>query len=965
VRSRLIENWEAQDEPEHLKTIRDRVMGNELRAGQLLGGYQQVLLSDGIVADGGDDQMTLRLTGLVVRQGETLRVYNAIYVAVFNPVWVERELARLRPYADRLQRWLMTADESALLQGQDLLDHLAWSQGKHLGNDDYRFLAASQDLARREMQRSLEAAGEQLAVVQQEEQQAKQELGKTRQRIRVGTVILGVLGVGAAMAIVGMIGAMDAKTAAIGERDKAVGAKDKAVGERSKAIGEREVAKQAAKEKTQEADRKTQELDAVTKQKETEQKKAQVAQQQAQSAGKQAKISDQLARVANQNRQQAEAQSQQAQTQAKNAQDAQKIAKEGTALERAGLVMQRLPFYQYRASDTLIDALKLGREVKGLLQEGGTPKSVNAFPAVSPLLVLRTAVNSVMQQAEFQGNYARFSADGKFVIAEESYIKNNSTIDDGYAPISRLYDLTGKQLAKFQGGYWSFSADGKKILTQDNTISRLYDLTGKQLAEFQGHSPSFSVDGKYIFTQNGKTSSRMYDLTGKRLTEFQGTYWSFSADGRQVLTQDGSMSRMYDLTGKQLAEFPGSFPWFSFDGKQVFTEDDNTTRMYDLTGRQLVELQGRYYSRSNSPSISSPFIEKRLVSRLYGIADNQLVPDFIGNQLAKFQHRFPIFSADGKKVFLEDGTVIWMYDLAGKQLAKFEGRFSSFITDSKQVLTASALLLENDNGSSLYDLTGNKIADFKGYSTMFSDDEKKIVTWSESSGKGYLYDITGKQLAEFQGGYPIFSKNHKKVLSVNGLSSLLYDSTGNKLAEFQGTYPLFSNDNKQALIVDGNKINLYDLTDKKLRFSSSTQPIYRVGTEPILKVDGTKIRLYTQTGKKLAKFEGDFFKLNPDLQSILISSLNEDVTRLYDLEGNLLAEYLGLIVKFGDRELPLGFTSDSKQILTLTSDGTHHVWDVDAGLTVDGGLSDLITRGCAALKNFRHRKDVRQVCPGQ
>jgi len=42
VRERIINNWEAQDEPEHLRTIRDRILSNEQCAGQLLGLYQKI-----------------------------------------------------------------------------------------------------------------------------------------------------------------------------------------------------------------------------------------------------------------------------------------------------------------------------------------------------------------------------------------------------------------------------------------------------------------------------------------------------------------------------------------------------------------------------------------------------------------------------------------------------------------------------------------------------------------------------------------------------------------------------------------------------------------------------------------------------------------------------------------------------------------------------------------------------------
>jgi hypothetical protein len=51
VRSRIIENWETQDEPEHLRTIRDRIIWNEQHASRLLGLYQQVLQQGEIAAN--------------------------------------------------------------------------------------------------------------------------------------------------------------------------------------------------------------------------------------------------------------------------------------------------------------------------------------------------------------------------------------------------------------------------------------------------------------------------------------------------------------------------------------------------------------------------------------------------------------------------------------------------------------------------------------------------------------------------------------------------------------------------------------------------------------------------------------------------------------------------------------------------------------------------------------------------
>jgi len=182
VRSRVIENWEAQDTPEHLKTIRDRLLlSGEERTGRLLGLYQQIIQQGEIRADDSAEQVDLRLTGVVVKREGALRVYNQVYEQVFNRDWLERSLAALRPYGGAIAAWLESnqQDESRLLRGQALQDARAWAEGKSLGDDDRRFLDASQELDKRDMQKRLDT-----------EAQAKQVLAeanhKANQRLRFG-----------------------------------------------------------------------------------------------------------------------------------------------------------------------------------------------------------------------------------------------------------------------------------------------------------------------------------------------------------------------------------------------------------------------------------------------------------------------------------------------------------------------------------------------------------------------------------------------------------------------------------------------------------------------------------------------------------------------------------------------------------------------------------------------------------
>ncbi len=162
VQTRMIDNWAAQDEPPHLRTIRDRLLSNEDRASQLLGMYQQILTNGSIQADDSPETIELLLSGLVVKQQGWLRVYNRIYQEVFNQEWVEKQLKKLRPYAQQLDAWVASQfqDESKLLRGQLLEEANLWARGKNLSSQDYRFLAASAELEKRSMQGALAAAQE-------------------------------------------------------------------------------------------------------------------------------------------------------------------------------------------------------------------------------------------------------------------------------------------------------------------------------------------------------------------------------------------------------------------------------------------------------------------------------------------------------------------------------------------------------------------------------------------------------------------------------------------------------------------------------------------------------------------------------------------------------------------------------------------------------------------------------------
>ncbi|WP_449420178.1 WD40 domain-containing protein [Phormidium nigroviride] len=197
----VIENWEYRDEPEHLKTIRDRILRSEQNSGRLLGLYQQILQGE-VTADGSPEQTELLLSGLVVKQDGKLKIYNRIYQEIFNQKWVDRALASLRPYSEAITTWVNSSrlDDSRLLRGQALRDAQIWAADKSLNDLDYQFLAASLESEKREVIIALEAekqASEILAIANQTLIEAQQKAKRTIQKALLG---LGLISVAAIMA---------------------------------------------------------------------------------------------------------------------------------------------------------------------------------------------------------------------------------------------------------------------------------------------------------------------------------------------------------------------------------------------------------------------------------------------------------------------------------------------------------------------------------------------------------------------------------------------------------------------------------------------------------------------------------------------------------------------------------------------------------------------------------------------
>ncbi len=243
IREQVVERWEEQDVPEHLKTISDRLLRgnkNEQVKGRLLGLYQQILESDlqedppqpplkrggnqdstspspmgeneyakppflrgvggisGIPADESYEQMQLRLTGLVVKRGGRLIIYNPIYAEVFGAEWIAKALQEIRPdfYGVAIEAWQQAAPEQKgafLLRGQALLDSEAWAQGKRLSDADEEFLSESREEEKNEMERRLELERKKREAMEESNRLDAERRAQTRSIILIMTLISIVL----------------------------------------------------------------------------------------------------------------------------------------------------------------------------------------------------------------------------------------------------------------------------------------------------------------------------------------------------------------------------------------------------------------------------------------------------------------------------------------------------------------------------------------------------------------------------------------------------------------------------------------------------------------------------------------------------------------------------------------------------------------------------------------------------
>ncbi|NCR25456.1 MAG: hypothetical protein GPJ25_03145 [Microcystis aeruginosa LE13-04] len=797
IKERIINNWESHDEPVHLRTIADRLLRNQDKAGRLLGIYQQILEKGAILCDDSPEQGELRLSGLVVKKDNQLVVYNPIYREIFNLNWVEKQLEQLRPYSEAIAAWQQSnyTDESRLLRGKALNNALDWSQGKSLSNLDYQFLTASQNLDKREAEISLETqkqANKILAIAHQ----------KATKRIKIGSVILIASLLGSLLAFVQVKqGWQQVETAQIGIKLQRQG-------------------------------------DSYWQQFQFEQLESLIAAMQAVNSLKNIVTDDQTL-----GKYPATSPIITLQQILDRIQEKNQLQGHRGTIYSVSISPDRQKIATASQDGTVKIWNKKGENIQTLTGHRGAVYSVSFSPDGQKIAT--ASEDKTAKIWNLQGQILVTYPDHQESVYSVSFSPDGQKIvTTSRDKTARLWNLSGQTLQVFKGhkrsiDAASFSPDGQKIATasRDGTI-KIWDLSGKIILSLGKenieafYSVNFSPDGQKIAGAAADKTAKIWDLQGNLIATFQGhqdfvNSVNFSPDGKFIITasSDGS-AKIWGMQGEEITTLRGHqesvfTAVFSQDGKQVVTgSSDETAKIWQLNNLNQ--------ARTDNTSVSINF-----QGNIIAIAnkDGQItLLDSQGKKLREFATKMrSIYSI----AFHPDSNQIAITGRNGKvQIWSQKGTMLQEFTASQVPIYSLAL-----NGEGTAIITGTSegkvqywhLSNYRPqlinswtaddniiYDLVFSPDHQKIAT--AARGKIKIWDLQGNLFKEIKtDSFPVygvsFSPDGEKIAAISrDGTARRWDMDGNLRSEFKIEEDIvygitFSPDSQEIVIIarDGQK----------------------------------------------------------------------------------------------------------------------------------------------------------------
>jgi len=570
---------------------------------------------------------------------------------------------------------------------------------------------------------------------------------------------------------------------------------------------------------------------------------------------------------------------------------------------------------------------------------------------------------------------ALFSPDGRMVLTS---MEDNTAVlwDASTGEKQRTFpahQLNGKSFGVMSA---AFSPDDRFLATGGADTVNLWDAgTGERLRSFSVehafvYSLAFSPDGAKIATSSGNVA--LWDTaTGKKLRTLAGpkggsTSVTFRGDGRQILAGFGDNTAvLWDAeTGRRLHVFRtdlkhvGSVA-FSPDSQRLITcvherptgsvAIRGQVLLWDATTGENLQTVGGHYQGAFSAAFSPDGRDLLIGSGgppafLWHIASQRVVRTFraYGDFVQSVE-----FGPRGRRLLLGSRDAsLWDLD-TGKQLQTFRfqaagGVFTDFSPDGRCVLTGG-VLEDNTSQAIVWDtVIGEKLH------TLHRTDSPYI--------RSGAFCLGGRQVIICEVKPPETSE--RKYPFVGKMTS--WDTfSGEKLHKFRGNiYPpiVVSHDGRLTLSCtsDGTAVLWETATEKNLRtfekhnyYGVSAVAFSPDGEQLVTAYhDGTVILRNTRTGQTAMTFHHVrsvvSVVFSPDALRLLTGS-HDFTAKLWDLvTGKNLQTFRGA---FG----PAAFSPAGRHVLTLSTDGSTSIRDVNTGrelarlMSLDSGNDWLVT----------------------